>query len=82
MVRAGGKFTLPLGSISCYRGCMKKSTGDNTNTRKRASQTGEMVGVRLQPDQIAAVDRWRSKQPDLPTRPEAIRRLVEKALAD
>jgi hypothetical protein len=29
---------------------------------------------------IAAVDDWRRKQPDLPSRPEAIRRLVETGL--
>jgi hypothetical protein len=30
---------------------------------------------------LISVDEWRRKQPDLPTRSEAIRRLVEKALA-
>lgn len=30
---------------------------------------------------IKAVDDWRRKQPDLPNRSEAIRRLVEQALA-
>lgn len=29
----------------------------------------------------AVLDAWRRDQPDLPTRPEAIRRLVERALA-
>jgi hypothetical protein len=36
--------------------------------------------VRLQPDQLAKVDAWRGAQDDTPTRPEAIRRLVEKAI--
>lgn len=36
--------------------------------------------VRLRPDQLTKVDRWREAQDDTPTRPEAIRRLVEKAL--
>lgn len=36
--------------------------------------------VRLQPDQLAKVDDWREHQDDKPTRPEAIRRLVEKSL--
>ncbi len=40
-----------------------------------------MIGVRLQPEPLAAVDAWREDQPDKPTRPEAIRRLVEKGLA-
>ncbi|WP_236727451.1 ribbon-helix-helix protein, CopG family [Novosphingobium resinovorum] len=39
-----------------------------------------MVGVRLQPDQLDAVDQWADKEPDKPSRPEAIRRLVKKAL--
>lgn len=32
------------------------------------------------PDWIAAVDDWRRKQSDIPSRAEAIRRLVEKGL--
>jgi hypothetical protein len=31
--------------------------------------------------QLAALDEWRRKQRDLPTRSEAIRRIVDKALA-
>jgi len=30
---------------------------------------------------VAAVDNWRREQPDLPSRAEAIRRLVERGLA-
>jgi hypothetical protein len=30
---------------------------------------------------LKSVDAWRRKQPDIPTRSEAIRRLVEQALA-
>lgn len=37
--------------------------------------------VRLSPDLMARIDAWRRQQTDLPTRPEAIRRLVESALA-
>ena len=58
---------------------MTLATRDNTK-RKRAEQPGTLVGVRLQPDQLAEVDRWRERQDDNPTRPEAIRRLVEKAI--
>lgn len=50
-------------------------------TKKRrgppATGIGTLVGVRLQPDDLAAVDAWRDQQDDAPTRPEAIRRLVE-----
>ena len=40
-----------------------------------------MVGVRLQPDQLARLDAWAAAQPDLPSRPEALRRLAALALA-
>ena len=62
---------------------MAKATGVNTNTRKkRPEQTGEMVGTRLQPELLKRLDHWRRKQPDLPSRPEALRRLAEKALRE
>jgi len=35
------------------------------------------VMVRLSPDQVRAVDDWRQRQQDLPSRAEAIRRLVD-----
>jgi hypothetical protein len=46
----------------------------------RADQAGTMVGVRLQPAPLADLDAWREKQPDLPSRPEAIRQLLKLAL--
>lgn len=58
---------------------MNAATRDNTK-RKRADQAGTLVGVRLQPDQLATVDQWRERQDDKPTRPEAIRRLLDGAL--
>jgi hypothetical protein len=49
-------------------------------TKKRRGPTpsgqGHVVGVRLQPDQLAQVDAWAAAQDDAPSRPEAIRRLV------
>ena len=39
-----------------------------------------MIGVRLPDSEVTALDRWIETQPDAPTRPEAIRRLVRKAL--
>jgi hypothetical protein len=65
----------------CYHDHMKSSTRDNTTTRRqRPPQPGELIGVRFQPEPLAAVDRWRRQQEDLPSRAEAIRRLVEQAL--
>ena len=53
-------------------------------TRKRrgppATGKGTLLGVRLQPDALAALDSWIARQKDDVSRPEAIRRLVELAL--
>ena len=40
----------------------------------------EQMRARMSRDLIDRIDVWRREQPDLPGRPEAIRRLVEKAL--
>jgi hypothetical protein len=50
------------------------------NRGRPATGRGETIGVRLHPPNIAAIDKWREKQTDMPTRPEAIRRLVELGL--
>ncbi|MDF2809313.1 MAG: hypothetical protein K0S56_344 [Microvirga sp.] len=47
----------------------------------RAPETGTLVGVRLQADDLTTLDGWRRQQDDLPSRPEAIRRLTAFALA-
>ena len=61
---------------------MSKTTRVITKTpKKRPSVTGDLVGVRIQPDMAKSIDGWRRQQADLPGRPEAIRRLVEMALA-
>ena len=42
---------------------------------------GKTIGLRLYPDQEAALDAWIAKQPDpKPSKPEAIRRLLWEAL--
>lgn len=50
-------------------------------TRKRGPKPtgkGQLLGVRLQPDQLAALDAWIAQQQDpQPSRPEAVRRLVQ-----
>jgi hypothetical protein len=58
---------------------MANATGDNTK-RKRPPQTGQLIGVRLQPDQLAALDTWIDRQSDRPSRPEAVRRIMAKEL--
>jgi hypothetical protein len=60
---------------------MNQSSRDNTNPRKpRPKQTGTFIGTRVQPELLKQLDDWRREQPDIPTRPEAIRRLVVKGL--
>jgi hypothetical protein len=60
---------------------MAKTTRVNMKTpKKRAPVTGELVGVRVQPEMAKLIDAWRRKQDDQPGRPEAIRRLVELGL--
>jgi hypothetical protein len=45
-----------------------------------ATGKGTLLGVRLQPALLGRLDEWAESQEDKPSRPEAIRRLVEKAL--
>ena len=41
----------------------------------------DRFGMRVDAEWMRAIDEWRRKQPDLPSRAEAIRRLVELGLA-
>jgi hypothetical protein len=40
----------------------------------------ERLELRVTPDWLAEVDEWRRRQPKIPTRNEAVRRLVQRAL--
>lgn len=54
-----------------------------TQKRRGPAPTGKgvLLGVRLQPDALARLDNWVIRQDEpLPSRPEAIRRLVELGL--
>jgi hypothetical protein len=60
---------------------MSKSTLSRTRKKIGRPPTGaESVHLRVLPDQSAAIDAWIEKQKDPPSRPEAIRRLVELGL--
>jgi hypothetical protein len=52
---------------------VKKSMG-------RPVVDSEPVTVRMERQQLVALDNWRREQTDLPSRPEAIRRLIEVGL--
>jgi hypothetical protein len=53
-----------------------------TKKRRGPAPTGKgtLVGVRLQPIELADLDAWIKSQDDPKTRPQAIRRLVELGL--
>ena len=74
-----GKLALPLGSSFCYQEVMAKARlSDNKKKMGRpATGIGTMIGVRIRPDQLAALDSWIKHQPDELSRPEAVRRLME-----
>ena len=60
---------------------MIKSSSDNTTPRwKRSAVKGTLIGVRLQPSQLAALDAWIDKQKAAFTRPEAILAILAAAL--
>jgi hypothetical protein len=51
-----------------------------TRGRKKTTGPGEPVLLRVHPPLLTGIDDWAKHQDDKPSRPEAIRRLVEKAL--
>jgi hypothetical protein len=70
---------------SCYHYLMRKAISDNANRRGpgRPPTTGRgtLVGVRILAPVLSRLDAWVSEQPDMPSRPEAIRRLMELGLS-
>jgi hypothetical protein len=67
--------------LLCYHNGMIKSSSDNTTPRwKRSAVKGTLIGVRLQPSQLKALDAWIDKQDASLTRPEAIRAMMETIL--
>jgi hypothetical protein len=64
-----------------YRIIMTQSifrTGKRSRGRPRKDPTS--IHLTLLPDQLASLDVWIAEQKDRPSRPEAIRRLLEQAL--
>jgi hypothetical protein len=81
-VRAGAEdCTLPLGLLFLYRLFMAKSISrTEKRTRGRPATNPTSIHLTLAPGPLAEVDRWIEKQKEPPSRPEAIRRLVELGL--
>lgn len=61
---------------------MTKSNRGTNKQRGRPVSTGvgTQVGARWHDEELSGIDDWRRAQEDLPTRAEAIRRLVRIAL--
>jgi hypothetical protein len=61
---------------------MKSATKKDTKKSRGRPATGVgiQIGTRWPPEIVRLVDEWRREEPDLPGRPEAIRRLVELGL--
>jgi hypothetical protein len=49
--------------------------------KRGAPGKGTLINLRLQPGPLARVDGWAALQKDAPSRPQAVRRLVELGLA-
>jgi hypothetical protein len=70
-------------SIFCYHDFMKKARiFDNKKSGRGRPRTGigTLIGLRWHEPELKAIDEWRSRQEDLPSRSESIRRLVQQAL--
>src|SRR5262245_9311376 len=61
------------GPLHCYHTTNLVAIYQCPNIRRSTSGVDEEF--------LARLDEWRRNQPDLPTRPEALRRLAERALA-
>jgi hypothetical protein len=74
---------LAVSTILGYPIFMAKSIRDIPKKRGRPRTTGRGEGIllRLHQPQLDALDAWIEHQDDSPSRPEAIRRLIEQALA-
>ena len=64
---------------------MIKAVGQDTMAPKKRrgplpTGIGTSINVRLQPAQLAALDKWIAAQPETVTRPEAIRAIIQEKL--
>jgi hypothetical protein len=73
-----GSRHLPSGSLLWYHSFMAKKTVQPRKKRgPPATGKGTPVQVRMQPEELAALDAWITTLGEKRTRPAAIRRLVE-----
>ena len=60
----------------------KCSAWDDTMDDKTSSEIGAAVQVRLRGPVFTSLENWRRSQPNIPARSEALRVLIERALAE
>jgi hypothetical protein len=86
MVRVGGELALAIGPLFVYYTAMAKSSGvlqkvKRFSIAKAAEGDTPMMSLRLPAETREALDKWAAAQEDRPGRSEAIRRLLNRALA-
>src|SRR5260370_12022471 len=81
-VRAGAEVSASPSACFCVNTVFMKRQTVITKKRRGPAPTGKgtLVGVRLQPDLLSAIDAWITKQNAPLTRPEAIRALLDAIL--
>lgn len=60
---------------------MVEQSDERQRRGRQNEEKGTPLTVRLQGDLLADLDRMRREEGDLPTRPEMLRRILERALA-
>ena len=78
----GGRCNFPSARYRVNTADMAKQATVLTKKRKGPAPTGKgtLVGVRLQPDQLAALDAWIARAPGPLSRPEAIRSILREKI--
>lgn len=83
MVRAGWKLPLPSGLLCLWRLLCPLSmplvhVAQYMYVRRMADEKKDQrIPIMMTASEVGRVDEWRRNQPDLPSRAEAIRRLIE-----
>jgi hypothetical protein len=60
---------------------MKSTTKRKKPGPPRKTGPGKLIGIRVLPHLLARIDDWAKKQDGTPSRPEAMRQLIERALS-
>lgn len=75
-----GLPSLPWPVLSDINYVMTSSVSNIGKKIGRPAVNAVPVTVRIPPEQLARLDEWIAVQGDAPSRPEAIRRIIEKVL--